>query len=33
VSDIGQTSLDAIADLNAAMERQFTAVGARGWPR
>jgi len=29
VADIGQTLLDAIADLKAAMERQFTAVDAR----
>jgi hypothetical protein len=29
VAEIGQTLLNAIADLKAAMERQFTAVDAR----
>jgi hypothetical protein len=28
VADIGQTVLDAIADLKTAVERRFTAVGA-----
>lgn len=32
MADIGQTLLDAIADLKAAMERQFTAVDARLTP-